>query len=165
VARYAGAIGERLGLTPDALIRLRRAALLHDVGMLGVSSRTIEKVGPLNVLERTAMEQHPLYTWDLLRRAGPFADVALDAALHHERLDGSGYPWHRSAEDLDVPARALAVADTYDAITSARSFRPGLSSADAFQILDAHRDLRLDADAIEALAAALAHDEPAPNDL
>lgn len=165
VAQFACAMGEQLGLPPEQLRRLHRGGLLHDIGMLGVSSLTIEKAGALNVLEKTGMEQHPLYAWDILQHAGAFAEIAQEASLHHERLDGRGYPWGRNAEELEVGARVLAVADTFDAVTSARAFRPGLTSAEGFEILQSHRDLRLDGEAIDALSAARGHDSPVPKDL
>lgn len=161
VARYARAIGERLGLDPHALRGLGRAGLLRDLGMLGVSSRILEKAGPLNAAERTEIEQHPVHTWQILRHVPGFSGIAMLAAMHHERLDGSGYPWRKVEEDLDTSARALVVADVFQAALGDRAFRRRLTASEALMILDAQRGLRLDGDAVDALAAALETGEPA----
>ncbi len=153
VAMYAVAIGEQMGFAADALVRLRRAAWLHDIGKLGVSNRILDKNGPLDQAERTAIEQHPIHTWEILRKVPGFGDFARTASLHHERLDGTGYPWGLGADDLDLPSRILAVADTYEALTANRPYRPGMSVDEAMSIIE-HRKLRhLDATAVDALAA------------
>ena len=123
--------------------------------MLGVSSRIVEKVGPLNIRERTEIEQHPVHTWEILRRVPAFTEVAMLASMHHEKLDGSGYPWRKVDEDLDPSARALAVAVVFHAAMGNRAFRSGLTVSEALSILDAQRDLRLAGEAIDALAAAV----------
>jgi putative nucleotidyltransferase with HDIG domain len=160
VAAYAKAIGQQMGFDREGVRQMYRAGLLHDIGKLGVSSRILDKPGQLDTRERAEMKEHPRYTWEILRRVNAFESFALLAALHHEKLDGSGYPWGRMDEDLDMPARILAVADIYEAVTETRAYRVGLSSGEAMQILRAHAGFRLDADAIEALAAAVAVEAP-----
>jgi len=155
VAAYARATAQQLGFDPDGIRRMYRAGLLHDIGKLGLSSRILDKPGSLDKRERAEMKEHPRYTWEILRRVRAFEDFAMLASLHHEKLDGSGYPWGRNAEELDMPARVLVVADIYEAVTESRAYRVGLSSAEAMQILRAHAGIRLDTDAIEALAAAV----------
>jgi len=135
-----------------------RAGLLHDIGKLGVSSRILDKPGPLNNRERAEMREHPRYTWEILKRVRAFEDFAMLAALHHEKLDGSGYPWGRTADDLDMPARILVVSDIYEAITESRAYRTGMTTAQAMQILREQSGLWLDTDAVDALAAAVAGD-------
>src|SRR6185503_18851720 len=104
---------------------LYRAGLLHDIGKLGVSNTILDKNGSLTDEERQQVQRHPEYTWEILRRVTAFQDVAWVAARHHERLDGSGYPWHLDAARLDSPARILAVADVFEAITADRPYRKG----------------------------------------
>ena len=135
-----------------------RAGLLHDIGKLGISSRILDKPGSLDNRERAEMKQNPLNTWEILKRVRAFEDFAMLAALHHEKLDGSGYPWGRNSDELDMPARVLVVADIYEAITESRAYRVGLSFGEAMQILRSQAGLRLDEDAVEALAAAVAGD-------
>ena len=156
VAAYARATAQQLGFDPDGVRRMYRAGLLHDIGKLGLSNRILDKPGPLDKRERAEMKEHPRYTWEVLRQVRAFEDFAMLAALHHEKLDGSGYPWGRNADELDMPARVLVVAEIYEAVTESRAYRVGLSSPEALQILRAHAGIRLDSDAIEALAAAVA---------
>lgn len=153
VASYAVAIGRQLGLSPVELTRLGRAGLLHDIGKLGVSNTILDKPGRLTPEERAEMERHPLFTWEILSRVTAFRDFAWMSALHHEKLDGSGYPWKLAADRLDTPARILAVADMYEAMTADRPYREGMSRDKALGILSADRDVRLSGDAIDALAA------------
>lgn len=160
VARYAVVIAEQMGLDAKEQTRLRRAGLLHDIGKLGVSSRILDKNGPLDAAERTAIEQHPLFTWEILRHVSCFADFARQAALHHERLDGTGYPWGLGADDLDLTSRILAVADTYEAITASRPYRAGMSVDEALAVLDARKWRHLDPHAVDALASIVSRDDP-----
>jgi putative nucleotidyltransferase with HDIG domain len=160
VASYARATAEQLGFNQAGVRQMYRAGLLHDIGKLGVSSQILEKPGSLDKRERAEMKEHPRYTWEILRRVRAFEDFAMLASLHHEKLDGSGYPWGRNADELDMPARVLVVADIYEAVTESRAYRVGLSSSEALQILRAQAGIRLDTDAIEALAAAVAGESP-----
>ncbi|HEX7122591.1 MAG TPA: HD domain-containing phosphohydrolase [Gemmatimonadaceae bacterium] len=153
VAHHARVIGARLGFDDERLRALYRAGLLHDLGMLAVSSRIHEHPGPLNAAQRTEIEQHPLETWETLRRTPGFEDIALLAARHHEKLDGSGYPWRLVEDDLDGPTRVLGVAVVFVAAMTDRAFRRGLAPHEALLILDAQRGLRLDAEAVDALAS------------
>ena len=157
VAEYARAIGKQLGFEKAALRNLYRAGLLHDIGNLGVSSRILEKNGSLNKAERAEIANHPVHTWEILRQVPAFAAFAMQAATHHEKLDGSGYPWGRTADDLDATARALVVADVFEAALANRAYRSGVSVPEALQILNAQRGLWLDPDAVDALVASLEH--------
>ena len=153
VALYARAIGEQMGFDERALRNIYRAGLLHDIGKLGVSSRILDKNGKLTASERAEIEHHPVHTWEILRRVSAFEEFAMPAATHHEKLDGSGYPWGRMADDLDVPARVLAVADVFEAATADRPYRSGVTVSEALQILNSQSGLWLDPDAVQALAA------------
>ena len=135
VAKYARATAFELGFEKRDVSVLNRAALLHDVGKLGDSSSILDKAGPMTDDERKEMQRHPLYTWEILQRVGAFATFARTAALHHEKLDGSGYPWGVKAEELDIPARILCVADIYEALTAHRPYRAGLSRDAALKII------------------------------
>jgi HD-GYP domain-containing protein (c-di-GMP phosphodiesterase class II) len=155
VAEYVRAIGQQLGFDSPTLRHAYRAGLLHDIGNLGVSSRILEKNGSLNKAERAEIANHPVHTWEILRRVPAFAEFAMQAATHHEKLDGSGYPWGRTADDLDALARALVVADVFEAALANRAYRAGVSVPEALQILNAQRGLWLDPDSVDALAASL----------
>jgi HD-GYP domain-containing protein (c-di-GMP phosphodiesterase class II) len=136
--------------------RLTRAGLLHDLGKVGISNRVLDKSGPLDASERSAVERHPVFTWEILRRVGAFADFARSAASHHEKLDGSGYPWRLGGDDLDASARILVVADIYEALTATRPYRGGLGPDAALAIMEKDRGTRLDARVLDALAALVA---------
>lgn len=155
VAGYAVAIGAELGLSSAEQRRLYRAGLLHDVGKLGVSNRILDKAGSLTPHERLEVERHPVYTWQILSRVTSFREFARLAALHHERLDGNGYPWKLPAGDLDLPARILAVADVYEALTADRPYRAGMPEEQAVAILVGDAGVRLDRDAVEALRSVI----------
>ena len=155
VAEYARAIGKQLGFDEKALRNAFRAGLLHDIGNLGVSSRILEKNGSLNKAERAEIANHPVHTWEILRRVPAFADFAMQASTHHEKLDGSGYPWGRTADDLDTLARVLVVADVFESAMANRAYRAGVSVPEALQILNAQRGLWLDPDAVDALVSSL----------
>ncbi|HNV74699.1 MAG TPA: HD domain-containing phosphohydrolase [Gemmatimonadaceae bacterium] len=155
VAMYACAIGERLGFDARTMQRTRRAGLLHDIGKVGVSNRILDKNGPLADDERAAVQSHPMYTWEILGRVSAFASFARQAATHHEKLDGSGYPWKLRGDELDKPSRAMVVADIYEALTADRPYRAGMPVEKALAILEQERGDKLDGDAIDALAEAV----------
>ncbi len=144
-----------MGLSPDRVDVVRRAALLHDIGMLGVSNAILDKPGPLNSEESTAIHRHPVLTQQILFRVSAFREVALLAGQHHERLDGSGYPSHLSSDQLSVEARVLAVADAFSAMMETRSYRPDLSLAEVQQQLAVQVPHQLDATAYEAAISVL----------
>jgi putative nucleotidyltransferase with HDIG domain len=127
VAQYAVAIAERLDRPDVDLVRLRRAALLHDLGKLTVPNSILDKPARLDPSERAVVEQHPAYTLSLLQRVPVFSTLADDAANHHEWLDGRGYSRGLGGDALTPTARILAVADVLDALTSDRPYKPGLA--------------------------------------
>ena len=156
VAAFAVGIGEQVGIDETGSRRLRRAGLLHDIGKLGISSRILDKPDKLTAEERTEIERHPLYTWEILARVGAFSDFAWMAALHHEKLDGSGYPWRIDAKGLDREARILAVADIYEALVADRPYRAGMTPDVALGIIRREAGAKLCIDAVGGLEALLA---------
>lgn len=152
VAEYARAAARHQGADSGEQRRLYRAGLLHDVGKLGVSSRILDKAGPLTPEERAGIERHPGFSWEILSRVGAFRGFAWTAVLHHEKLDGSGYPWGYTAEQLDGPARTLCVADIYEALTADRPYRAGMPPETALGILRKEAAAgRVCGEAVEAL--------------
>jgi putative nucleotidyltransferase with HDIG domain len=152
VAMFAQALGAQLGMDTGSQTRLRRAGLLHDLGKVGISNRVLDKNGPLDAAERSAVQQHPRFTWEILKRISAFADFARSAASHHEKLDGSGYPWGLGGDDIDLSARILVVADIYEALTASRPYRSGMTPDHALCQMARDRGTRLDARALDALA-------------
>ena len=135
VAHLCVRIGERLGFSSWEPTRLRRAALLHDIGKLGVPSAVLEKPGPLTPEEWVLVKRHPAHTLQILRAVPGFSDFAFDAACHHEKLDGSGYHCGYTAERLSRTARVLTVADMADALMTDRPYRQGLDPFEALHII------------------------------
>jgi HD-GYP domain-containing protein (c-di-GMP phosphodiesterase class II) len=160
VASYAAGIAAQVGMSPDSARAIARAGLLHDIGKLGVSNVILDKNGPLTADERRAVEQHPVYTREILNRVDAFRSFAWTAALHHERLDGTGYPWRLHGHALDRDARILAVADVYEALTAERPYRAAMEPARAFDIIAQDSGSRLDATLVEALHAHVAGVQP-----
>jgi HD-GYP domain-containing protein (c-di-GMP phosphodiesterase class II) len=136
VRSYAEGIGKELGLDEAELHRLRWATLLHDVGMLDVPTRVLDRRGPLDEYDRAAIEQHPVHAIGYL---APFADWlgpwGTAATEHHERWDGGGYPAGLASEEISLAGRIVAVADAYDAMTASRSYRKPITPAAARQEL------------------------------
>ena len=122
VARIAVAVADVLGYGPRALRNLRRTALLHDIGKLGVSNLILDKPGKLTDEEWAQMRRHPELTVRILERVGAFRDLAATAGAHHERLDGGGYHLGLRAGQLNRDARILAVADVCEALTADRPY-------------------------------------------
>jgi len=151
VAEIARAIARRMKLDAETVQQLYRAALLHDIGKLGVSNRILDKPGALTAAERVEMQRHPIHTMAILERVGAFRKFARVAAFHHEKLDGSGYPWGLHAAELDQSARILAVADIYEALTAERPYRVGMPEEDAIMFLRSQRGGKLDPVVIEAM--------------
>ncbi len=152
VAEHARGIAESLGYAGRDLREIERAALLHDIGKLGVSSRILDKPASLTAEDRVEIERHPLHTWEILDRVSAFRGFSRMAASHHERLDGSGYPWGLSADQMDMPSRILGVADVYEALTADRPYRAGMSRGKALDIMNRDAGTKLCATAIAALA-------------
>ena len=139
---------------------LRRAAMLHDIGKLAISNRILDKPGRLTADEFRRVRQHPLVTARIMERIPGFAELAPLAAAHHERLDGGGYPYGLRAGNLTMPMRILAVADVFEALTSARPYRPAMDVETALEIVRADAPQRLDGEAVEALAHILEPSAP-----
>jgi HD-GYP domain-containing protein (c-di-GMP phosphodiesterase class II) len=153
VADYAERLGERLGVLPTRLRRLRRAATLHDLGKLGVSSAILEKPGKLDEAEWAAMRAHASHTQAILGRIGALSDLAPIAAAHHERLDGKGYPLGLRADAITRETRIITLCDYYDALTADRPYRPALRVEHALEVMAADVGTALDPEGFEALKA------------
>jgi len=157
VAEIADGIAATMGLDDATRRLLRRAALLHDLGKLGVSNRILDKPGPLTDGEWSAVRRHPRLSMIILRAVPALAPVGRLSATHHERLDGSGYPYGLTASELKLPDRVLQVADVTDALTSERPYRQALSPDEGLAIMRYDAGKRLDADAFAAVESWLPH--------
>ncbi|MFF8803866.1 HD-GYP domain-containing protein [Streptomyces omiyaensis] len=148
-------IARELGMDGDRLDTIRFAGILHDVGKLGVPTRVLRKDGPLTPEERRIIELHPEYGHEMIRGIG-FLGEARDAVLHHhERIDGSGYPYGLRGEEIPECARVVAVADAFDAMTSTRSYSRARPVATALAELERCAGSHFDPRMVAALVRAL----------
>ena len=155
VARLCVHIGRQLSMSAYELRVLARAGLMHDIGKLGIPDNVLGKHSPLDDAEWELMRTHPEMGLTLLDRVGQSRREVLAVLYHHERLDGSGYPYGLRAEAIPIEARIVAVADTYDALTSDRPYRLACSDAEARRVLVEEAGARLDPRAVNALLRAL----------
>ncbi len=131
VSDYSGAIAYELGLPPEDVTRIRRAALLHDVGKIGIPDAILTKPGPLDQGERAIMEKHPEIGETVLASVPYLAEILPAVRHHHERRDGRGYPDGLRGEAIPRDAAIIAVADAFDAMTTNRTYRGTLSPEEA----------------------------------
>ncbi len=143
---YATVLGRASGLDGADLEALHWAAVLHDIGQVGVPDQILERPHDLDPEERETFERHAELGWHLLQQyRGPRTEMAALVALsRHERWDGSGYPAGLAAEDIPLPARIVAVVDEFEALTARRSERPALSVDNAVVVLQEHQGTKLD---------------------
>jgi HD-GYP domain-containing protein (c-di-GMP phosphodiesterase class II) len=158
VARLAAGAGPLLGLPPAAVTHLRRAALVHDLGRLGVSNAVWDKPGVLSPAEEERVRLHPYLTERMLACSPALRPYGRTAHQHHERLDGSGYPRGVGADGLTLEGRILAAADAYHGKLEPRPHRPAWAPADAATWLRGEvRAGRLDGPAVEAVLETAGH--------
>jgi HD-GYP domain-containing protein (c-di-GMP phosphodiesterase class II) len=158
VADLAAGAAARLGLPAGEITRIERAALVHDLGAIGVSSGLWDKPGPLSAADRERVRTHPYLTERILARPARLAEIGAIAGLHHERIDGSGYPRGVTGHGISMAARMVATADAYHAMCEARPHRAALSAADAAVSLRSEAAAgRLDGEAVNAVLAAAGH--------
>jgi len=151
VGTRARRIAAALGLPPDEIDTLTQAALLHDIGKIGVPESVLRKRGALDQAEWTLLRNHPLIGAQIVAPFDFFAGGALAIRHHHERWDGSGYPDGLAGAAIPLGARIVAVADVFDALTSDRPYRPALGRDAALQYLTDEAGRTLDPDVVAVL--------------
>lgn len=156
VARLARFIGENMGLSRRSCDLLELAGLLHDLGKLRIPDEYLEKPGRLTPEEYAIVRRHSFDTYNILKNIRGLEDVALWASQHHERVDGSGYPYHLQKHALTLEARIVAVADVFQALEQRRPYRDPLPPDQILVILrEEVAKGKLDADVLECVAANL----------
>jgi len=156
VALYTDMIAEAIGLSFERRRWLKRGALLHDVGKLGVSNSVLDKPGELDREEWQAVRMHATYTENILSRIDAFSELARVAGAHHERLDGGGYPRGLKADQISMETRIITTADIFDAITAERPYRGAIPAPRALDMMGKTVGAALDAQCFDALKDALA---------
>jgi len=154
VAEVAVAIGRAMHFDAPALERLRRGALLHDIGKIGISADILDSPAPLTEAQKAIVQQHPALGARILEPLPQCADVLPMVLQHHERFDGAGYPAGLAGAGIALDARVLAVADVYDAMTSDRPYRRGLPARDAAVCISDAAGTQFDPDVVAAFSDA-----------
>lgn len=144
VAAWSVLIAERYGYAREDVQRIRQAALLHDIGKIGVQDAILRKDGPLDPIELKEMQQHPVFGYEILKDVKHLAPCLKAILHHHERIDGKGYPHGLRGTAIPLDARIIGVADTYDAMTSDRPYRKGMQKDKAIAIIKEVSGTQLD---------------------
>lgn len=153
VSKAADVLGGRCGLSQERRSVLRIAGCLHDLGKMAVPTSILEKPGPLTRDEFAYMRQHTFHTYRLLRAVNGFGGMAAWAAYHHEKLDGSGYPFHLEGSALGSEARIMGVADVFTAMAEDRPYRVGQGKDEVMRVLRGEcRSGRMDASIVDVAA-------------
>ena len=153
VAKYSVMIGQQLGLSAEELDKLRISALLHDVGKIGVDDRVLKKPGALTAEEFQIMKQHPSKGANIMRPVAQLKEMLPGIELHHEHVDGKGYPYGLKEADIPLMARIIAVSDTLDAMTTNRPYQSAKEIDDALQVIRKLAGSKFDLKVVAALEA------------
>lgn len=149
LAEWAIRVARKLNIAEDHMYEVEVAALLHDVGKVGVPDAILKKQGPLTAEERAVINRHPEYSWSILRLFPGLQDASLYALHHHESVNGKGYPAGLKGSDIPLVSRIVSVIDAYDAMVSNRCYRPGLPHEEAVRRLLAGSAIQFDGDVVQ----------------
>ena len=138
-----------LGCTDEEIVHIRRGALLHDIGKMGIPDEILQKPGPLTDDEWVKMRKHPHYAYQMLAPISYLKQALIIPYYHHERWDGSGYPHKLRGEDIPLFARFFAVVDVWDALSSDRPYRKGMPPGEVIEYLQKESGRLFDADIVE----------------
>ncbi|HKW62117.1 MAG TPA: HD domain-containing phosphohydrolase [Candidatus Acidoferrum sp.] len=157
VAKYSTLIGQELGLSTEELDKLRISALLHDVGKIGVEDRVLKKPGALTPEEFGLMKQHTVKGANIMRPVSQLKEVLPGIELHHEHIDGRGYPYGLSGAQIPMMARIIGVADTLDAMTTNRPYQTAMDLDFAMERIRTLAGSKFDPVVVTALESAVSH--------
>ena len=157
VAKYSMLIGQELGLSSEELDKLRIAALLHDVGKIGVEDRVLKKPGSLTPEEFGLMKQHTVKGANIMRPVSQLKEMLPGIELHHEHMDGRGYPYGLQGNQIPMMARIIGVADTFDAMTTNRPYQSAMDLEFALERIRTLTGSKFDAVVVAALDSAVQH--------
>jgi HD-GYP domain-containing protein (c-di-GMP phosphodiesterase class II) len=144
LAEWAVRIGRDLGLDDDCLRDLEAAAILHDIGKIGVPDAILRKPAKLTEEEYEVIKKHPEYGWAVLRAVPGFERVSLFVLHHHEAFDGKGYPAGLRGDEIPIGSRIVSVMDSFDAMVSSRPYRKGMPLEEAIKRLQADTGKQFD---------------------
>ena len=155
VTEYAAEIGAKMGLSSDKIEMLREVTLLHDIGKLGIQESILNKKEKLTEEEWESIKRHPIIGEDILRPVLLTKEMLEIVRGHHERYDGKGYPDKLSGESINIFSAIVSVADSYDAMTSARAYRPALPKEKAIEELIKNKGTQFNPKAVDAFIEVL----------
>jgi len=150
VTRYALLIADDMGLDKAFVKKLKMAALLHDIGKLGISEKILDKEAILDEDEKTVMKKHPVIGTKIVGHIKEFREVLDGIRYHHENYDGKGYPNGLRGAEIPLIARILAVADSFDCITSDRPYKKKISKYHAYRVLISQKNKQWDGGVVDA---------------
>jgi len=150
LAEWALRVSRKMNIPDEHSYQVEVAALLHDVGKIGVPDSILKKNGPLTPEERALINRHPEYSWSILRLLPGLEEASLYALHHHEAVDGKGYPAGLKGTDIPLVSRIICVIDAYDAMVSNRCYRAGLPHEEAVRRLVQSSSTQFDAEVVKA---------------
>jgi diguanylate cyclase (GGDEF)-like protein len=162
IATIAVGMARKLELPEQEIERIRMAALLHDIGKVGVPTEILEKPGPLTSEEWQAVVQHPRIGQEIINRVAAIKDAAAIILHHHERFSGHGYPYGLRGPDIPIGARIVAIADAYDAMVFDRPYRAAISHDEAIREIREHADTQFDPELVEIFCELYADERARP---
>lgn len=154
VGVFSEMIGKELGFDYNEMLDLKMAAVLHDIGKIGIEDKILKKESQLNDEEFQIMKDHPRLGYEILKRVEGLENVVNGMRYHHERPDGTGYPYGMRGEEIPLMARIISVADTFDAMISTRPYRKGLPPMVAFDEIKKHRGTQFCEKVVDAFEVA-----------
>jgi putative nucleotidyltransferase with HDIG domain len=163
VTRYAVRLAEEIGLEEEEVNTIRYAAMLHDIGKIGIKEEILSKPGSLTPTERAVVEAHTLVGTAILSGIPFMKDLIPLIRDHHERMDGSGYPAGLRGDEIPLGARILAIADAFDAMTTQRPYHRAMSISEACAILEKESGRLFDADLVRAFVRVINQLAALPN--
>jgi putative nucleotidyltransferase with HDIG domain len=160
VTEWTMRLARELGVKEDDMVHIRRGAMLHDIGKMGVPDRILLKPGPLTDDEFAVMRLHPVYAWNLLSQIEYLRPALTIPYSHHEHWDGSGYPRGLKGEDIPIEARIFAVVDVWDAVTRDRVYRKALSREESLALIQKERGHYFDPKVVDLFLSILPDIDP-----
>jgi HD-GYP domain-containing protein (c-di-GMP phosphodiesterase class II) len=148
LAEWAIRVARRFNVPEQHMYQVEVAALLHDIGKIGVPDAILKKQGPLTAEERAVINRHPEYSWSILRLFPSFEEASLYVLHHHENVDGTGYPAGLKDKAIPLASRIVSVIDAYDAMVSNRCYRKGLPHSEAVRRLLESSGTQFDTDVV-----------------
>ena len=143
-------LGRLLGLSQDQLVYIQFGTLLHDIGKLGIPDAILQKPGKLTSKEFQVVKMHPLYAHDWISYRDDFSPAKVIPLYHHEKWNGTGYPFGLAGTNIPLLARVVAVVDVWDAITSDRPYRQAMSNSKALRVIKTSAGKQFDPDVVDA---------------